>query len=75
VETIRAAVTTPEEIAKKALLKSNFNKEAITHPVQAPVVGIGIATNIKSPNRLYFFIVFAFLIDLLLTHPIVFEKR
>ncbi len=43
------------DITRKDFLGFNFNKVAITAPVQAPVVGMGIATKKNNPTRLYFF--------------------
>jgi hypothetical protein len=55
------AINTPIEIATKDLEKPKSNKKAATLPVQAPVIGKGIATKRTSPrssslstNRLLF---------------------
>ncbi len=55
-EIISPEVITPDHIANSDFLKSNFKSDAAKHPVHAPVVGNGIATNINNPNILYFFI-------------------
>jgi hypothetical protein len=44
------AINTPMEIAAKDLVKPKSNKKAATLPVQAPVIGNGIATKRISPR-------------------------
>ncbi len=48
------AISTPTNIARRALLKSIPNRYATILPVQAPVPGIGIATKTAKPINPYF---------------------
>ena len=51
--TIRPAVRTPRAIARELFFLSIPRNQAPRHPVQAPVIGSGIATNIESPMYPY----------------------
>jgi hypothetical protein len=52
--TIRPAESTPVNIAIKAYLNLILNKDAAITPLQAPVIGSGIATNNAKPKASYF---------------------
>lgn len=76
VDTIIPAANTPRDITIRASLYFIFNSEEAIQPVHAPVVGIGMATNMNRPNKLYFFIVDLVLFKVLLfSQPMVLEKR
>jgi len=47
------AIHMPEKIHSRACLKSILEIEATSEPVQAPVIGSGMATSITSPSCLY----------------------
>jgi hypothetical protein len=53
-ETINPAPITPRTIAINAYLNLILNNDAATTPLQAPVIGSGIATNIAKPKASYF---------------------
>ncbi len=64
VVTIIPAINTPEVMAMKAFLNFMPNRKAIAQPVQAPVMGSGMATKIANAimpkfswSRIYFFLV------------------
>jgi len=48
--TITPAIKTPIEIATNERIKPKSNKKATTLPVQAPVMGKGIATKRSNPK-------------------------
>ena len=75
VTVIMPARIKPRDMARNAFLLFNFNILAIRVPVQAPVVGKGILTNIKSPIKLYFFISLDFFMDLSFNFPRVAENN
>jgi len=52
--TIEDAMQTPMAIARNAYLKRILKSVAATHPVQAPVIGSGIATKNIRPKNSYF---------------------
>ncbi len=54
--TIIPAIRTPIKIDQIDLLKDSPKIQAASAPVQAPVLGRGMATNIISPNTPYLFI-------------------
>lgn len=52
--TMMPAIITPAKIERNAFLNGNFKTSAAAVPVQAPVSGSGIATNVISAKSLYF---------------------
>ena len=56
--TMTPAIKTPIKIDKKAYLKFKPKRTAASEPVQAPVIGRGMATNSARPIRSYFSIIF-----------------